>query len=262
MIKRDNLSCLPTIRYRYNKGPEFMQERHDDRQSIYCNNWDCRDQSGEPEHELEPLRTEHFAFGLFLTSKDISAIATPIFFGKTHFIFEDCFDLCMFLTKAGTQTRHVKSLTFNCRMGRESHHERVKARNGPWRLRSGGCRNPTALASLQFLSEVCPELAYVEMISRSQDWYAPGGQRGPCSSRQEVQILCNMKLQGFSYLPFNEQRRKNTALMIVARGWPPLPPHLSTELCPALHKKRQAEEAVEAHIKRGIEERTAKERSR
>lgn len=138
MIKGDNLSCLPTIRYRYNKGPKFMQERQDHGQAICCNNWDCQDQS-EPEHELEPLRAKHVAFGLFLTSKEVSATTIPIFFGKTHFIFENCFDLCMFLTVAGTQTRHVKSLASNWRKHREPHHERVKARSGPWRLQSGGC---------------------------------------------------------------------------------------------------------------------------
>ena len=260
MIKRENLPCLPTIRYRYNKGLKFMQERHDIHQSIYCNKYHCRNQSVEPEHELEPLRAEHVAFGLFLTSKEVSAMAIPIFFGKRHFIFEDCFDLCKFLTVADTQARHVKSLTFNWRKSRKSHHELVKAHNGPWRLRSGGCRYPTALASLQLLSEVCPGLAYVEMIGRHADWWVPGGRRVACSDRQEVQVLCNMRLQGFSYLSFDEQRDKEIGASIrAAWGLPPLLSNFSTEFFPLLEEERQFVKAVEAGIRRSIEERKNKE---
>jgi hypothetical protein len=256
MIKRDNLPCLPTIRYRYSEGPKFMQEKHDVHQTIYCNNWDCRDQSVEPEHELEPLRTEDVAFGLFLTSRKVSATTIAIFFGKRHFIFENYFDLCMFLTVAGTQARHVKSLTFNWRKDREFHQEQVNARNGPWRLRSGGTRNPTALASLDLLSEACPELSYVEMLSRAQDWRVNGGPFGACPDRPEVQVLCKMPLLlAFEYLSIDEPRRKR----IAAQRLPSRPSHRSTQFCTVLAKEKRSERAVEARIRKSIEERTTKE---
>ncbi|KAH3938390.1 hypothetical protein HBH98_255360 [Parastagonospora nodorum] len=69
-----------------------------------------------------------------------------------------------------------------------------------------------------------------------------------------------MRLQGFSYLSFDEQRDKEIGASIrAAWGLPPLLSNFSTEFFPLLEEERQFVKAVEAGIRRSIEERKNKE---
>jgi hypothetical protein len=204
MVKRNDLRHLPSIRYRCDAQPKFLQESCGADYVTYCNDYDCRDRSRaglmKHEHILEPSRAQNFAFGLFLTSKTVSDEAIKIFFGQTHFIFESRFDLCMFLSAVGEQAKHVKSVTFNWRKSRGHHSNEVEASHTTWKLQSADCRGPTELTSLQELAEHCPHLEYVEIVGDLGIRPKIALQSGSHLDCPYVQILCNMRLQGFSYL--------------------------------------------------------------
>ncbi|KAH5620712.1 hypothetical protein HBI68_254370 [Parastagonospora nodorum] len=79
---------------------------------VGCKDYECRHRSMQHEHTIKAMRADKFAFGLFLTSKQVSYDASKIFFGETHFVFESRFDLHFFL-QANKHAKLVKSLTFN-----------------------------------------------------------------------------------------------------------------------------------------------------
>ncbi|KAH3956078.1 hypothetical protein HBH98_253240 [Parastagonospora nodorum] len=199
------------------------------------------------EHTTECMRTDEFAFGLFLTSKQVSYDASKIFFGETHFVFESRFDLHIFL-KANKHGKFVKTLTFNGLKSHGPHSKQVKARFTTWKLRSESFWGPTVSASIRELAEHCPKLAYIELlddrgcdsVQNTIDLRTNG-----YTSWEEVRYISSIRLQGFSYLLPDIERYR----ALVARGmvlactyydWP-------------LQHQNILREAAEAYIRKNLE---------
>jgi hypothetical protein len=264
MVKRNDLRHLPSIRYRCDAQPKFLQESCGADYVTYCNDYDCRDRSRaglmKHEHILEPSRAQNFAFGLFLTSKTVSDEAIKIFFGQTHFIFESRFDLCRFLSAVGEQAKHVKSVTFNWRKSRGHHSNEVEASHTTWKLQSADCRGPTELTSLQELAEHCPHLEYVEIVGDLGIRPKIALQSGSHLDCPYVQILCSMRLQGFSYLfPSTTRRGAISASMAAAQGLPYISPFDYPDSERTLNQRKKLWEAVEAGVRKKIKEQSSGE---
>ncbi|EMD66058.1 hypothetical protein COCSADRAFT_294447 [Bipolaris sorokiniana ND90Pr] len=162
MISRGTLPHIGSLRYRYSGLLKLLTERCNTR-LVGCKDYECRHRSMQHEHTIKAMRADEFAFGLFLTSKQVSYDASKIFFGETHFVFESRFDLHVFL-QANKHAKLVKSLTFNGRKSYGPHSRQVKARFTTWKLRSESSWGPTVSASIRELAEHCPELAYIELL--------------------------------------------------------------------------------------------------
>jgi hypothetical protein len=208
MIKRDNLPKLPSLRYRYNERPKLLMEKSDDDTAVCCKDYECRHRQTYHEHNIESISTDAFAFGLFLTSKEVSYDAVNILFGEIHFVFESRFDLHMFL-KANRHARLLRSLTFNGRKSNGPHSKQVKAHFTRWKLRSECYWGPTVSAAIRELAEQCAELLYMEMLDdlryNSVQDHIDLDTRG-YASWEEVQDICSIRLQGFSYMLPDKER--------------------------------------------------------
>jgi hypothetical protein len=248
MITRDNLPPMPSLRYRYNERPKLLMEKSDDDTAAFCKDYECRHRHTYHEHDIQSISTDAFAFGLFLTSREVANDAVRVFFGEIHFVFESRFDLHIFL-KANRHARHLKSLTFNGRKSNGPHSKQVKARFTRWKLRSECYWGPTVSASIRELAEQCPKLLYMEMLDDRRydsvqdhiDLKARG-----YASWEEVQDICSIRLQGFHYMLPDEERYAAlvTAGLVFARtyfDWP-------------LQHRNVLREATEAYICKKIAE--------
>jgi hypothetical protein len=216
MIFREDLPYIASLRYRHNEQPGLLKENCNTDAVVGCKDYECRHRITEHGHTIESIRAHDFAFGLFLTSKEISYDAIKIFFGETHFVFENRFDLHMFL-KSNKHASFVQSLTLDGRKSHGPHSKQVKARFTTWKLRSECYWGPTVATSMRELAACCPELFYIEMLDdrrcnsvqdavdlwtkKHTDW-------------EEARCIRSMRLRGLSYMLPNMKR--HTAL--VARG--------------------------------------------
>jgi hypothetical protein len=155
MVVRENLPNISSLRYRCGGRQKWLRERRTDRHVVFCKDYECRHRSTQHEHKIEPIQADDFAFGLFLTDKQISHEAIKIFFEETHFVFESRFDLHVFL-QGNKHARYMKSLTFNGRKSYGPHNMQVKAHFPTWKLGSERCWGPTVSASIRELAQLCP----------------------------------------------------------------------------------------------------------
>jgi hypothetical protein len=118
-----------------------------------------------PDVDIALPTSNYFAFGLFLTSKGISAEARRVFYSRNHFIFEDRFTLEKFIANVGENSMYVRSVSLNLyqkcsgKHTKEMHHEHLE-----WFLlhRRKPCR-PKLLDSITKLRGACPQLRYLEL---------------------------------------------------------------------------------------------------
>jgi hypothetical protein len=248
MILREDLPYIASLRYRYNEQPRLLRENCNADVVIGCKDYECRHRTTEHEHTIESIRAHDFAFGLFLTSKEISYDAIKIFFGETHFVFESRFDLHMFL-KSNKHASFVKSLAFNGRKSHGPHSKQAKARFTTWKLRSERYWGPTVATSIRELAACCPELVYIEIlddrhcnsVQDAVDLWAK-----EYTDWEEVRCICSMRLQGFSYMLPGIKRYK----ALVARGLVLAHTYLDWPL----QQQNVLREAVEVYIRKNIDE--------
>jgi hypothetical protein len=248
-VPRGRLATLHSLRYRYGKPPTLFREQVGTECSTLCKDYECRQRLAQHEHAVEPIQAHKFAFALFRTNKEVSLEAFGVFFGQTHFVFENRLDLHMFL-RANKHAYLIKSLTFNTRKSHGPHSKQLRARFTTWKLRSECFWGPTVLHSLHELGRLCPELAYMEMIDeRRCDSVQDGidlGTRGYVEWK-EVQYIRRMGLKDFSYLLPDQARYRD----VVAKGL--LKRHLSTSFFDwPLQQQNRLRESTEAYIRRGI----------
>jgi hypothetical protein len=254
-VPRKRLPDLHSLRYRYNKRPLLFRERCDDSSIIFCKDYACRHRLMQHGHAIEAIQASDFAFGLFLSNKDVSHEAFRVFFGETHFVFENRLDLHTFL-RTNKHAEFMKSLTFNMRKSHGTHKRQVKARIATWKLQLGCSWVPSVSDSMCELNRVCPDLAYMELIDDRR-----------CNSLQdsidlqtrgyidwkEVKFIRRMGLQGFSYLRPDDERYKAVAAAgLIIRAVCVVSVSFFDQ---PLQQQNVLREATEAYIRNGIESR-------
>jgi hypothetical protein len=260
-VSRGRLPNLHSLRYRFNGQPMLLWERSDDRSIVLCKDYECRQRLIQHDHIVEPVRASDFAFGLFLTSREISHDAIRIFFGETHFVFESRFDLHMFL-KTSKHAMFVKSLTFNMRKSYGPHSRQIKARFTTWKLRSACSWGPSVSSSIRELAQVCPALAYMELVDDRRCNSVRDGvdlRTRAYIGWEEVQCIRRMGLQSFSYLIPDKERYE----VVAAAGF--LVPRVgvvSTSFFDwPLQQQNVLRQAAEAYILEGTAEQLDKNQS-
>jgi hypothetical protein len=247
MVLRGNLPHISSLRYRFDEQPTLLREKCDSDSVVVCKDYECRHRSTRHEHTVVSIRPGDFAFGLFLTSKEISYDAIKIFFGETHFVFESRLDLHMFL-RANKHARCMKSLTFNGRKSHGPHTKQVKARFTTWKLRSERYWGPSVSACIRELAEHCPALVYIELLDDRRCDAVQNHldlQTKAFTRWEEVHRICSLRLQGFSYL-LPDIERYNT---LAARG---LVVAFTSYFDGPLQQQNMLRKAVEAYILENI----------
>ncbi|KAH9206501.1 hypothetical protein DL95DRAFT_396858 [Leptodontidium sp. 2 PMI_412] len=165
LVPRAGLQPSPGLRYRYNAKPKLWMatttkkyRKNLGRTEPYIGLF--------PDVDIAlPTSNDHFAFGLFLTAKQISAEARRVFYSRNHFIFEDRFTLEKFIANVGQNSMHVRSVSVNLYQKCSGKHTKAMYHeHREWFLlhRNKPCR-PKLLDSVTKLRGACPQLRYLEL---------------------------------------------------------------------------------------------------
>lgn len=204
-ISRGSLPTLQTLNFRYNCTPKMLHNRcHRRVNGRPCNDHRCRFRENKHRNDryLEPVNLKDFAFGLFFTSRGISTEARALFYGQVHFVFDNRFDLKMFLNTLHRTAKYIKSLTFNWTKSFGPHSEEIKQQFKDWSLRYDVCCGPQLFVSIRELATACPSLKYLEMIDTVLNLPTQDRAEFRDQSYKEwtlVKEICTLNLTAFSY---------------------------------------------------------------
>lgn len=198
LVLRDGLQPLPSMRYRCNKIPKLWKEIHPEQSvdgaSHHADRYDTLRAD-----LVEPVKSENYAFGLFLASHKILDEAAPIFYGRTTFVFEDRFSLHMFLKAIGrNNVQHLKSVSLSWWKRSGLHSEEVRYTHEQWQLRPEVRVRSSLANSLQELRNNCPKLKHLGMLP----WYpnVPSADSKEFRDWKSVKQLRAMELRRFSFI--------------------------------------------------------------
>lgn len=171
---------------------------------IPCKSLRCRSRMGHEEHSIEQVELKDYAFGLFLTSRHVSDESRAVFYGGTHFVFDNRFDLHFFLISTRDTAKYIKSVTFNWTKSCGPHTKETKRDFKNWSLQSELCYGPRLSTSIQDLAKYCPSLQHLEMIDTNNI---------PSKDDKEFELkefkewsiikdICSLGLKSFTYPSF------------------------------------------------------------
>jgi hypothetical protein len=201
-IWRKNLPNLRTMRFRYNQPSRMFQDRCLLSDDAACKDPGCRTRDGIDGHVVEPIDLKGYAFGLFYTSRTVSEEARTVFYGQIHFIFDNRFDLHIFLRSLGRTAKFVKSVTFSWLKSNGPHSQEIKQEFKGWSLRSETCYGPELSTSIQELTDACPRLEFLEMIALDSNLPTKDAKElrdQPYQQWTIVKRICELHLKGFRY---------------------------------------------------------------
>ncbi|KAF1353035.1 hypothetical protein EJ07DRAFT_158853 [Lizonia empirigonia] len=216
-IWRGSLPPLQTMHFRYNHPiktfrdytfkTKMLQDRCSRDDDAACRDPRCR--SRMPRRNLgkycqELVKLKDYAFNLFFTSHAISEEAIACFYGQVHFVFDNRFDLNVFLIALRGNARHIKSVTFSLVKSYIPHSKEIKEKFKNWTLRSDKYYGPEISVIVRDLGKACPNLEFLEIIDIDTGDSIPNKDRKefqgkPCKQWTFVRELCALKLKDFSY---------------------------------------------------------------
>lgn len=197
LVPRDGLAPRHGVRYRYNQQHKLWkimppQGTVRDKDRTYRDWFDIF----RLKELVSPIDPQEFAFGLFLTSRSIHHEAAQTFFGANHFVFDDRFNLHMFITIIGDNAKYIQSVSMHWSSG--EHDVEVQKAHKQWFPQSE--YGPRLAKSVVELREACPRLEYLEMLPGQIHFHSDDAKNIVGKSHNEwtlVKALCDLDLKKF-----------------------------------------------------------------
>jgi hypothetical protein len=144
LIGGAHLEPRPRLQFRYNQTPKLWKAITPD--STHADWFDIF-QTNIP---AKPINARNVAFGLFLASRSTYNESSAVFYEENHFVFEDRFNLYMFIKSIGeNNAKLVRSVTMNWRKSTKKHSAKIREENRRWKLWFELRHGPTFFHSLQ-----------------------------------------------------------------------------------------------------------------
>jgi hypothetical protein len=202
LVPRSTLAPRPGLRFRYNRHPNFWKAIVLGRANADWFN------IVNMKYHAKSINARHYAFGLFFASRSTCNEATSVFYSGHHFVFEDRFNLHMFIMAIGKEnTRHVLSVSVDLRKSTGVHSDKIKNEHAQWQLHLNKIHGPTLAESIIELRNACPQLEYLEVQLYGAVYHPSLDYKQVDRHYSEwgiVKALCTLSVQRFSFITLKD----------------------------------------------------------